>query len=130
MDKVVGLKCLRCSAPYSRDHFAEDCPACRSIAPSNLVVAARWILQPVIFDFLRRIPPDVRGELSLTDAVRALRQSGGSLWATPLRPGEARRDIGNFESFFTAFVRAALRDEEFGEAVVHAVLEELGDRSP
>jgi len=41
MDKVVGLKCLRCSAPYSRDHFAEDCPACRSIAPSNLVVAYR-----------------------------------------------------------------------------------------
>ena len=41
MDKVAGLKCLRCSTAYPRDHFAEDCPACRSIAPSNLVVDYR-----------------------------------------------------------------------------------------
>jgi len=41
MDKVAGLKCLRCSTAYPRDHFAEDCPVCRSIAPSNLVVDYR-----------------------------------------------------------------------------------------
>jgi len=41
MDNVVGLKCLRCSSVYPPDHYAEDCPACRSVAPSNLVVQYR-----------------------------------------------------------------------------------------
>ena len=41
MDNVVGLKCLRCSSSYASDHYAEDCPACHSVAPSNLVVEYR-----------------------------------------------------------------------------------------
>ncbi len=83
-------------------------------APSRNVVAARWILSAAIFDILRRTPLDSRGELNLTDAVRTLRQEGGSLWAVPLRSGEFRRDIGNFETFYAAFLRAALSDPEFG----------------
>lgn len=86
-------------------------------APSNRVVAARYALHPDIFAALRSNPLDVRGELNVTDAVRALRQAGRPLWAVPLKAGEFRRDIGNFESFATTFVRAALRDPEFGEAV-------------
>jgi UTP--glucose-1-phosphate uridylyltransferase len=89
-------------------------------APSNLVVAARWILQPTIFAALRGAALDPRGELNLTDAVRALRQAGAPLWAVPLQAGEARRDIGNFESFFAAFVRAALRDPQAGDAARQA----------
>jgi UTP--glucose-1-phosphate uridylyltransferase len=99
-----------------------------SDAPSNLVVAARWVLEPSIFDFLRRIAADARGELNLTDAVRALRQAGNPFWAVPLRPGEARRDIGNFETFFAAFVRTALRDPEFGESARRAAEEVLGPK--
>ena len=38
MARVLGLQCLRCSAAYPSDHYAEDCPACREIARSNLVV--------------------------------------------------------------------------------------------
>ena len=90
-------------------------------APSNLVVAARWILDPLIFDFLRRVKPDARGEIPLTDAVRALRQEGHSFWAAPLLAGEQRRDIGNFETFFAAFVGAALRDPEFGETTRQSI---------
>ncbi|HZO90277.1 MAG TPA: sugar phosphate nucleotidyltransferase [Chthonomonadaceae bacterium] len=97
----------------------------REEAPSNLVVAARLTLQPAIFPALRRTPLDARGELNMIDAVRALRRAGAPLWAVPLRAGEARRDIGNFESFFAAFVRAALRDPEAGEAARQAVEEVL-----
>ena len=35
---VSGLRCVRCGATYSVDHFTEDCPACRAEAPSNLSV--------------------------------------------------------------------------------------------
>src|ERR1700730_925063 len=38
MATVLGLQCVRCGARYPADHFAEDCPACRPVARSNLVV--------------------------------------------------------------------------------------------
>jgi UTP--glucose-1-phosphate uridylyltransferase len=98
-------------------------------APSRNVVAARWILAPAIFDILRRTPLDSRGELNLTDAVRTLKQEGGSLWAVPLRPGEFRRDIGNFETFYAAFIRAALSDPEFGTSARRVAQEVLAASS-
>jgi UTP--glucose-1-phosphate uridylyltransferase len=94
-------------------------------APSRNVVAARWILAPTIFEILRRTPLDSRGELNLTDAVRTLKQEGGSLWAVPLRSGEFRRDIGNFETFYAAFIRAALNDPEFGPSARRVAEEAL-----
>ena len=99
-------------------------------APSRNVVAARWILAPAIFELLRRTPLDSRGELNLTDAVRTLKQEGGSLWAVPLRPGEFRRDIGNFETFYAAFIRAALNDPEFGPSARRVAQEVLAANSP
>jgi threonine synthase len=35
---VLGLQCVRCGALYPADHYAEDCPACRPLARSNLTV--------------------------------------------------------------------------------------------
>jgi UTP--glucose-1-phosphate uridylyltransferase len=97
----------------------------RDEAPSNLVVAARWVFQPEIFAVLRGTPIASNGELQLTDAVRISTQSGNPLWAAPLQPGEFRRDIGGFDSFFAAFVRAALADPEYGEAARRAAREIL-----
>ncbi len=86
-------------------------------APSNLVVAARFTLSPQIFDALNRSENDRRGEQNLPDAMRLLLREGGATWAVPLRPGEARRDIGSFDTFFAAFVRAALQDPEISAFV-------------
>lgn len=97
----------------------------REAAPSNFVVAARYAFQPALFDALRRAPLDVRGELNVTDPVRLLRQDGLPLWAVPLRSGEFRRDIGNFETFYAAFLRAALRDPDYGEMARRVAEEEL-----
>jgi threonine synthase len=38
MATVLGLQCVRCGAQYPADHYAEDCPACRPLARSNLTV--------------------------------------------------------------------------------------------
>jgi threonine synthase len=38
MASVLGLQCVRCGARYPAKHFAEDCPACRPVARSNLIV--------------------------------------------------------------------------------------------
>lgn len=39
MAAVLGLRCIRCGTLYPAGHHAEDCPACRLVARSNLVVA-------------------------------------------------------------------------------------------
>src|SRR5882724_10572781 len=39
MAVVVGLRCVRCGTLYPADHYADDCPACRPVARSNLAVA-------------------------------------------------------------------------------------------
>ena len=38
-------------------------------APSNLAIIGRYILTPDIFDILRRIRPDIGGEIQITDAL-------------------------------------------------------------
>ena len=38
-------------------------------APSNLAVVGRYILTPDIFDLIRQVSPDAKGEIQLTDAI-------------------------------------------------------------
>lgn len=83
-------------------------------APSTLAVAARYVFSPAIFLALERTLPDRRGELQLTDAIKLLVQMGEPVYAWPLAPDEVRYDVGNFESYFRAFVDFALVDERFG----------------
>jgi UTP--glucose-1-phosphate uridylyltransferase len=83
-------------------------------APSNLAIAARYVCNPVIFEAIRRTAPDRNGELQLTDSIRLLHQLGHQVRALRLRPGERRYDIGNFESYFKAFIDFAVADEKYG----------------
>jgi UTP--glucose-1-phosphate uridylyltransferase len=83
-------------------------------APSNLAVAARYIFSPAIFEALDRTLPDRRGEIQLTDAIKVLIQMGEPVYAWPLDPSQKRYDVGNFESYFRAFVDFALADERYG----------------
>ncbi len=86
-------------------------------APSNLAIAARYVFSPVLFEAIRRTAPDRNGELQLTDSIRLLLQLGHKVRAIRLRPGERRYDIGNFESYFKAFIDFALADEKYGYLV-------------
>ena len=86
-------------------------------APSNLAVAARYICRPSIFDQLQRTAPGKGDEIQLTDALRTLLHDGGRILGVQLEPGEKRYDVGNFESYFQAFVEAALADSQYGPSV-------------
>lgn len=83
-------------------------------APSNLAVAARYVFSPAIFDALIKTDPGKGGEIQLTDAIRLLLKSGGKCLGLRLAPRERRFDIGNFESYFRAFVEFALADPRYG----------------
>jgi UTP--glucose-1-phosphate uridylyltransferase len=83
-------------------------------AASNLAIAARYVFSPAIFEAIRRTAPDRKGELQLTDSIRLLKQLGHPVYGLCLGKGERRYDIGNFESYFTAFIDFALADEKYG----------------
>jgi UTP--glucose-1-phosphate uridylyltransferase len=86
-------------------------------APSNLAIAARYVLAPAIFDALEQTRAGVGGEIQLTDAIRRLKHDGGRVFAIKLGPNERRFDIGNLESYFRAFVEFALADPKHGASL-------------
>ena len=86
-------------------------------APSNLAIAARYVLSPAIFDALAHTSRGKGGEIQLTDAIRAVIRNGGKAYGIRLRDDERRYDIGNFEAYFEAFVAFALADPAHGPAL-------------
>ncbi len=83
-------------------------------APSNLAVAARYVFSAGIFDCLERTEAGKGGEIQLTDAIRMLIRQGGRVLGVCLPKSEKRFDIGNFESYFQAFVEFSLADPTYG----------------
>ena len=83
-------------------------------APSNLAIAARYILSPAVFDALDETAPGKGGEIQLTDAIRSQIRQGGKAYGVRLTGGERRYDIGNFDAYFQAFVEFALADPRHG----------------
>lgn len=84
-------------------------------APSNLAIAGRYVFAPLIFDMIRGVKPDARGEIQLTDAIEQMCEEGKRVLAFKLPASEKRYDIGNFPSYFETFVEFALADPLYGE---------------
>lgn len=83
-------------------------------APSNLVIASRYVFTPEIFDFLARTGKGKGGEIQLTDAMREM------VKAHPMygcRVNGRRHDIGNKLEFIKSTVEFALARDEFREEI-------------
>lgn len=86
-------------------------------APSNMAVAARYIFRPSIFEMLDRTLTDKRGELQLTDAIESLIRQGKRVCAVVMQGKQKRFDIGNYQSYYKAFIEFALNDPEYGQTL-------------
>jgi UTP--glucose-1-phosphate uridylyltransferase len=86
-------------------------------APSNLAIAARYVLSPAIFEALAQTRRGKGNEIQLTDAIRSVIRNGGRAYGVRLSADERRYDIGNFEAYFEAFVSFALADPSYGSAL-------------
>lgn len=84
-------------------------------APSNYAIAARYVFSPIIFDMIKGVKPDKKGEIQLTDAIQRLCEEGKRVLAVKIPASEKRYDIGNFPSYFETFVEFALADPQYGE---------------
>jgi UTP--glucose-1-phosphate uridylyltransferase len=79
-------------------------------APSNYAIAARYVFGPEIYPALEQTPPGKNGEIQLTDAMRLLLRGGKKVLGVRIGPDERRYDIGNFESYFEAFIEFAMTE--------------------
>ncbi len=95
-------------------------------APSNLAIAGRYVFSPVIFDMIKSVRPDKRGEVQLTDAIQRLCDEGRRVLAVKLPKNEKRYDIGNFPSYFETFVEFAMADQVYGAAFRETLERMLG----
>lgn len=86
----------------------------RGEAPSNLALAARYVCAPALFSFLERTSAGKGGAIQLTDALRLMLREGGTILGVRLEPSERRYDIGDFASYFHAFLEYALADPKHG----------------
>ncbi len=86
-------------------------------APSRLAVSGRYVFSPRIFDMIRAVRPDRKGEIQITDAIRAIAEQGGTVLGVKLRPEERRYDIGNLPSYFETFIDFAVADPDYGRRV-------------
>lgn len=84
-------------------------------APSDLAIIGRYIFQPVIFDFLKKIKKSVGGEYQLTDAIQLMIEEGYPVYAY-LFEGE-RFDTGNKKGFLKTILHYAKKDEELREVL-------------
>ncbi len=100
-------------------------------APSNYAVAGRYIFTPSIFKYLKKITPGVNQELQLTDAIEMMIQDGLKIMGVVMNreDDEHRFDVGNYETYYQAFLYFALRDPKLGPKMVayfHEQLKHLG----
>ncbi len=83
-------------------------------APSNLVIAGRYVLTPKIFEFLYQIKPGKGNEIQLTDALRLMVRTQ-SMYG--LKLNGKRCDIGNKEGFIKTNVEFALKRDDMAEQI-------------
>ena len=78
-------------------------------APSNLVIASRYIFTPRIFDYIAKTTPGKGGEIQITDAMR-LMVAEHAMYG--LRFDGKRFDIGSKEGFIKTNIELALERED------------------
>ncbi|PYQ10485.1 MAG: UTP--glucose-1-phosphate uridylyltransferase [Acidobacteria bacterium] len=80
-------------------------------APSDLAIIGRYILTPEIFGCLQKTRPDAKGEIQLTNGLRALLEKQS---IAAYRFQGKRFDTGNKLGFLKATVEFALKRKDLG----------------
>lgn len=97
---------------YKIDKFVEK-PA-PAEAPSNLVIASRYVFTPEIFQYIKDTPRGKGREIQLTDAMLLMLQAH---LMYGLKVNGKRHDIGNKLDFIKSTVEFALKRPEFKDQV-------------
>jgi UTP--glucose-1-phosphate uridylyltransferase len=99
-------------------------------APSNLAIIGRYVLDPAVFEVLRKTQPGRGGEIQITDALQTMAEDaslGGPVHGVVFRG--RRYDTGDRGDYLRAIVRLACEREDLGpdfrDWLRHYVTEEI-----
>jgi len=99
-------------------------------APSNLAVIGRYVLNPAIFEVLRRTAPGRGGEIQLTDALATLMHTdvadGGGVLGVIFRG--RRYDTGDRLDYLKTVVTLASERSDLGEPLISWLKEFVADK--
>jgi UTP--glucose-1-phosphate uridylyltransferase len=84
----------------------------REEAPSNLVIAARYVFSPKIFGYIEKTPPGKNGEIQLTDAMQLMLKD---MAMYGLVFDGKRHDIGNKLDFLKTNVLFGLEQPDINQ---------------
>jgi UTP--glucose-1-phosphate uridylyltransferase len=98
---------------YSVNHLVEK-PA-KDVAPSNLAIMGRYILNPKIFEILDLQTPGAGGEIQLTDAIARLNQHE-AVYAYEFEG--VRYDVGEKLGFIKTTIEFALQRADLRDALL------------
>ncbi|MBP7710387.1 MAG: UTP--glucose-1-phosphate uridylyltransferase [Rickettsiales bacterium] len=84
------------------------------VAPSNLAITGRYILQPEIFEYLSKFEVGSGGEIQLTDAMKAMCKTHPFYYKTI---DEVRFDCGNVLGYLEANIAFAMKNGAICEDV-------------
>ena len=98
---------------FKVENFIEK--PCLNKAPSEYAALGRYILEPEIFDYLRKVKPGNSGEIQLTDAILDMTKAGHNLYSYNF---DAKRyDTGDKFGMFCATVEFGLRHDELKDRI-------------
>ena len=120
-----GIAAVRQNRPeyFELEDLVEKPPP--DAAPSNYAVASRYVFRPEIFSHLAGITKGKGNEIQLTDAISTWIRDGGRILGVLLPQGERRYDIGNFASYYRAFIDFAMSDSEHGSELMQHLRQQL-----
>jgi UTP--glucose-1-phosphate uridylyltransferase len=83
-------------------------------APSNLAIIGRYVLQPDVFDVLRKTEPGKGGEIQLTDALNVMARDtiAGGVFGVVFRG--RRYDTGDRLEYIKSIVQLAVERDDLG----------------
>lgn len=90
-------------------------------APSNLVIASRYVLTPEIFEHLERGKPGKNGEIQLTDALR-MQVREHAIYGCQV--DSVRHDAGNKLDFIKTNIHYALERDDLRDALGDFILDQ------
>ena len=85
-----------------------------SIAPSNLAVVGRYVLDSDIFEYLKRVEEDASSEIQLTDAIKLMLKDKDILGC---KYEGVKFDCGSKKGFVAATLYKGLEDKEIKQEI-------------
>lgn len=80
--------------------------------PSDLAIVGRYIITPLVFDYLKKVSPNHKGEIILAEALRNMLKDGKIVYGYEME-GEWL-ECGNKSNWLKSNLRICLQHPEFG----------------